>query len=461
MELDSVSIGGLGGRVLVASCLGDDTGGGLYTYDGHDVQTIDRLSTTGLYTTGNRLIRLIWCASETQSSTEILIYDHHGIRHYHRLDNVADPHDVLWDGNSIVVVATRSNDLVWLDKSGEIEKRWHAPGDGDAWHLNSLLMSDGKLLVCAFGQFASDRGWSGSARLGSGVVVDVYTRQTILSGLSCPHTPRFVDGNWLICNSATQELLLIAADGRTVRRRLKLNGWTRGLTITDDLVFVGESANRLGSTAGATATVAVVSRDTWEVLGRLELPAREIYDIVLVDRDLIEGIRCGFRTNTQRVNERDQLALFDAVGVQPTRLWASGDPLRPEECRVTIDATTPVTMEPGKIVEIQCVVTNGGTAPLVSAPPNPVHLSYKWLDPDSRTGRPDIEGWRTRLPRALFPGQHVIVTLRVQAPNDEGSYILKLTAVQEQVAWFDNLSAENQSSGLVHVVEAGQADNTT
>lgn len=104
---------------------------------------------------------------------------------------------------------------------------------------------------------------------------------------------------------------------------------------------MGESAHRLGAGSKHRATIATLRRDTWEVVQRAELPCREVYDLALVPPELVDGLRRGFRTNSSRVLETNQLALFEAAGVAPARIWATADPLPPEACHVRVSADLP------------------------------------------------------------------------------------------------------------------------
>ncbi len=441
--------------MVLASCLGDeDTGGGLFSFDGHSIERIDRLSSTGLSLAGDRLARLLRSRGDTDAPGEILIYDSQGVRGYHRVDGLADPHDILWDGPRFVVVSSFTNSVVWISPSGEIVRKWQAPGDGDARHLNCLVIKDGSLLVSAFGRFTRHRQWTEDLSSPTGIVFDLETDKNILTGLSHPHQTRFLDGTWTVCNSMTRELLRIDPSTRSVVARLQLDGYTRGIAVSDDLLFVGESANRgLNPGTEKTAQIAVVSRKTWRLLDRLILPCREIYDLVVAPRSLAEGVRRGFRTNPQRVAEQDQYAMFDSVGVEPLRLWATGDPLPPEACKIKIGADIPATLPPDVLVELPCSVENLGQAILVSAPPNPVHISYKWFHSDTGLRVEGMEGFRTKLPHALLPHRPSSCKLKVHTPKTPGPFILRLTLVQEHIAWFDDLSASNLVSRSVQIMK--------
>lgn len=85
---------------------------------------------------------------------------------------------------------------------------------------------------------------------------------------------------------------------------------------------------------------------------------------------------------------------------------------------------------------------NLGSSYFVSLPPYPVHLSYKWLEPQSKQPLPGSEGLRTLLPDALPPHTPRPMKLQVQAPPTPGRYLLLLAAVQEHVGWFDDAPSD-------------------
>jgi hypothetical protein len=432
--------------MLLISGLGKDTGGGLFSYDGTALEQIDTLSTTGIVQAGDLFGRLLWSSGEAGSVGELLVYDEDGVSSYCRIDALREPHDLAWDGSSFVSVSTMTNSIIWHSPTGEVEREWHAPGNGDAWHLNGVTHASDRLLACAFGRFSRHREWSGNSD-GAGIVFDPVTGEDVVTGLSCPHDPRLVDGLWLVCNSARQELVAIDPSGE-VRQCARLAGWTRGLAIDDKRIFVGESADRDGE-GGELATVAVLDRATWEVVDRLALPCREVFDLELVESAL-EGIRRGFRTNSLRTAEQDQHALFAAAGVRPARLWAVGEPLPPSARLARIEASVPQELPASTIHECDCTLENTGGAILVSAPPNPVHISYRWLPQDGYGS--EIEGDRSTLPEALPPGVARACTFSLRTPTEPGFYDLVVTLVQERVAWFDQEDGQNSWTGSVRVV---------
>lgn len=140
----------------------------------------------------------------------------------------------------------------------------------------------------------------------------------------------------------------------------------------------------------------------------------------------------------------------------PAQPAAPGQPLAPEDCRVHIEAALPDTLEADESIELDCVVENLGKADLVSAPPNPIHISYQWLDYHTGLRVAGSEGVRTGLDEPLPPHTPRSYTVRVTAPPTAGQYILHLTLVQENVAWFDDLDASNACVGEVRIVQANQ-----
>jgi len=424
------------------------------------VQTCALPISTGLCVADDRLLRLLR-TSEQDPAAELLVYDRRGVERYCRIDELVDPHDLAWDGRELLAVSTLTNQLLWIAPSGRVTRRWQAPGQGDAWHLNCLLLRDGDVLVSAFGRHERHRQWAEHLGDPTGLVFDLATGRAIVSGLSHPHSPRYFDQAWAICNSATRELWQVDPASGLPRRRVQLDGYTRGLAVGDDLIFVGESANRASFELGQTASIAILDRDSWTLLDRLELPCREIYDLVLVRPELVEAARRGFRTNPRRVAEQDQLAMFAQVGVEPLRIWATGDPLPREACRVSIAADLPPTMAAGALIDLTCTVENLGGAFLVSAPPHPVCISYRWIDGDAPLLVDGQEGIRSVFPLAVRPAQTVSCSFKVRAPSAEGAYQLRVTLVQEGVAWFDDLDPANGCARVVQVVHSDQPDRSS
>jgi hypothetical protein len=97
-------------------------------------------------------------------------------------------------------------------------------------------------------------------------------------------------------------------------------------------------------------------------------------------------------------------------------------------------ATKIVSARPGDSFSLSLTIRNPGTQRWMSLGPFPVNVSYRWFE----SGQPlPAEGIRTPLPAPVDPGAEVTVNMRVEVPKDaHGDLTLKVTLVQESVAWF-------------------------
>lgn len=450
--------------VLLVTCAGDeDTGGGLCVFDGKKLDTIDRLSSAGLRVEGGRIIRMLRAALSTGGG-EFLVYDARGVRQYFRVDELSDGHFFAWDGRHIIAASTGTNSVLWINLAGEVERVWRMPGEDDSCHLNEIVLHAGNLYACAFGTYANYRGYKGHERSGHGHVSNLKTGERVAEGLCEPHSPRVIGGHWWVCNSMMSEVIEFEDDGRTAKRVIKLNCFTRGLAASDDYVFVGESARRSDRGRVTGGSVAVVSRHTYETVARLPLPFQEISEIALAPEELIEGLRRGFRTNLLRVREQDQLALFRSVGIEPHRLWAVADPLSPDQCRVEVEASPPERFEAGKLTLVACTIRNRSESFYASALFYPVSISYKWQPTEHSPAIDHQEGLRTAIPKTLCPGESCECRIEILPPPVPGEFLLTITLVQEGVCWFDEIEPLNGWSAIVEVTEpdaAGLATGST
>lgn len=87
-------------------------------------------------------------------------------------------------------------------------------------------------------------------------------------------------------------------------------------------------------------------------------------------------------------------------------------------------------------------VKNTGSQPWFrDAPTAPVRLSYRWFGTDGKML--PIEGQRALLSTpVLKPGDSDAMKLKVTAPPSPGSYILRVSMVQEGVNWFYDRGAK-------------------
>ena len=275
--------------IALISCFDDDArSGGLFAWDGVRLEQLDDTPTTGLTIHDGALVRVLRApgsddfglvVQDASGRTELTVEGHN------------DPHDIVWTGESYAIACAGSNAIVHVSRAGEQTGIWRAPGEGDAWHVNSLLLVDGQLHVSAFGSFGRHREWNEpDADPAAGFVLNLATDTKVLTGLYSPHHPRRYGRDWLVCNSGRRALTRIDAASGTITGDTLLEGWTRGLASYDETLLVGESPGRT-EPPDVKASIAVADADSLDVLDRFSVPAREIYDIVLAPDDLVHSLR--------------------------------------------------------------------------------------------------------------------------------------------------------------------------
>lgn len=106
-----------------------------------------------------------------------------------------------------------------------------------------------------------------------------------------------------------------------------------------------------------------------------------------------------------------------------------------------------------KIVDVR--VENVGERTLDSRLPHPIHLAARWVPPGEAA--PVLDGPRTPLRGRLAPGQSQVRSVRLIAPDRTGRYELRVAAVQELVAWFDDVQPGSALASPVEVTPPERA----
>lgn len=96
----------------------------------------------------------------------------------------------------------------------------------------------------------------------------------------------------------------------------------------------------------------------------------------------------------------------------------------------------PEAVDHGTTFEVEVAITNNSKYCIQSIGRYPVSISYHWINP--ATGELIVfDGVRTRFESTLFAGQTVKLGVKVIAPEFTMLSTLRMTLVQEGVAWFD------------------------
>ncbi|HKG35534.1 MAG TPA: TIGR03032 family protein [Solirubrobacterales bacterium] len=208
-------------------------------------------------------------------------------------------HEIGFGRDGLWIVATAFSCLATLDADHSFVPRWTPPfvselAAGDRCHLNGMAIVDGvPSFVSALGATDEPGGWRENKATG-GVIIDVASGETVLSGLCMPHSPRVVDGRLVFLQSGKGELCRADLATGEVETVAELPGFTRGLEIVGPLAFVGLSQIRETSTFGNLPLVErvderlcgvwAVDLESGRIVGflRFEDLVQEIFDVALL-----------------------------------------------------------------------------------------------------------------------------------------------------------------------------------
>jgi hypothetical protein len=418
--------------------------GGLFVIDGSQVDMIDALACQGMTYREGLLYRIVSCNKQAVPSSDLLVYDVDGLIATHRLDGMGQVHDAVFRGDDLLIVDTSGNRVQSLSPSGEVATWWQGTPRLDAWHINCLhAESSERVLATAFGVFYAPYGWTADLRATTGVVIELPSGNIIASGFSQPHNPRRFEDGLLVCNSLASEVLYLGPDGR-LRQSIPLEGFTRGAAMDGRYLYIGESQPREQGFHLARSRVSVLDRETFEVVDRITIPVPEIYEILLVPRSSVPGLRAGF--DGRDVRARGPLEPFAR---DRTSSWQISPRLPLDGMRARISASVPDVFEADRDVVVRCVIENLGDSRWCSAGPHPIELSYRWYDGRGSSRRDKV---RVELPECIEAGSTSTVDLMVCTPGEPGLYGLTIALVQKGVGWFDEVHESSADSHFVVII---------
>jgi uncharacterized protein (TIGR03032 family) len=228
-----------------------------------------------------------------------------------------DMHDLAFDRRGLLFANTRFNCVARVSDRVHFRRHWQPAfvagvQPRDCCHLNGVGVRDGRLaMATAFCERGEPEAWRAGDRFSSGVLVDIRANRTALRGLCLPHSPRWHDGRWWLCNSG--EGTLVAWDRRRGRTTVvaALPGFTRGLAFAAGRAVVGLSRIRRRHILDAPpvrrrfpklrAGVSLVDVRAGRETGYLEFVrgGREVYDVALLPPatgvELVQGEPAGVR----------------------------------------------------------------------------------------------------------------------------------------------------------------------
>ena len=433
------------GSVLIVSAFGRG-GGGLGAIGSDGVEVLDRVSTKGIDCDGSIVARAIDSVGGVRSGPkwgEIALYDVDGLLRLDRIDGVGDLHDVLIDGDSLVIVSSASEQVIRCAGGGlrpSFEVVLESGAGTDMVHLNCLSRGDRPLAVSAFARDAS-RSWRAEQEAGRtdlGVVIDVESGEAIIDGLSQPHSPRRWRDCWVLADAGNGCITIVGDDG--TRRSIECGGFARGLHIHGDHAYVGVAPERLSMnvrpdpSAAPTASspmpslsrVLLVDLVGGTVLDEIPIPFVEVYDLLVVPTALVAGLRAGASASALRLLERAAIDRLWPDRTDPVAI----EPIPEPDRRVAIELLGEPPMVAGTTVLAEVAVTNLGGSTLASVGSNRVLIGWWW----GQSGDGGRGGCGLVAP--IGPGETLTVTCPIDVPERVGIQRLGIGVVQEGVGQF-------------------------
>ena len=213
-----------------------------------------------------------------------------------------DTHDVAFGQRGIYFANTRFNAIARVSNQKRFVHCWQPSFidgvvKGDRCHLNGLGMRAGSPAVAtAFCATGAKGGWREEDRFTGGILLDVERNEILTRGLCMPHSPRWFDDRWWLCNSGHGMVSVYDQTSGECVEVCSLPGFTRGLCFVGDRALVGLSRIRRKHILDAppvrerhstlSAGVALVDWQAGKQVGGLEFVTggNEVYEVLFLPK---------------------------------------------------------------------------------------------------------------------------------------------------------------------------------
>ncbi len=217
-----------------------------------------------------------------------------------------DLHDLSFGKDGMYAVNTLFSCISTIDEDYNFTPFWKpkfisALVSEDRCHLNGMAMENGKpKYVSCFNQGNEMQSWR-SSLTNEGCIVDVESDEVLADGLAMPHTPKLINGELYILQSAKGELTKIDRQTGQQETIVRLNSFVRGMDICGEYLFVGLSKLRKNSKTFSKiadnfskneAGIAIVHLPTGSLAGQITYmnSVEEIYDVKVLQNTIRPNI---------------------------------------------------------------------------------------------------------------------------------------------------------------------------
>ncbi len=217
-------------------------------------------------------------------------------------------HEMAWIGGELWIVNTLYSCLCTLTPRYSFVPRWQPSfisdlAAEDRCHLNGLAVENGKVrYVTALGETNNARGWRAGKATG-GCLIEVPGGHIVARGFCMPHSPRVCGQRVWLLDSGTGRLISLDRGTGRFETAARLPGYLRGLSIANEIAFIGLSKIRETSTFGGVPIaderdelkcgVAAVDLRSGELRGTFEFHSgvSEIFDVTVLENRPQTAIR--------------------------------------------------------------------------------------------------------------------------------------------------------------------------
>jgi uncharacterized protein (TIGR03032 family) len=249
-----------------------------------------------------------------------------------------DVHDLAVDDSGrVVFVNTLFGCLATLSETHSFVPLWQPPfvsrlAAEDRCHLNGLAMENGQpRYVTAVAASDVADGWRDHRKDG-GVLIDVTTNETVVGGLSMPHSPRLNGGTLWMLDSGRGYLGSVDVKKGTFNPLTFCPGYLRGLAFHGKYALVGLSKPRERTFTGLDLDdnltekkaeprcgVFVIDMETGDVVNwmRIEGFVSELFDVAV-----LPGVRRPAALGVKSDQIRHTVTVGEATPLQPSPMPA-------------------------------------------------------------------------------------------------------------------------------------------
>lgn len=202
-------------------------------------------------------------------------------------------HDLRWDGEHFLLVSSRANEVIRLDREMRpVDRLRIVERDEDVCHANCLHLEGGRQRLCVF---TLSPGTRQEKRLSDvwrthGKVLELDWRtggyRVVFEPLSQPHSLVSHENRLLCCESFGSTVVELDLASGKKRVLFQGRGFIRGLAFGGGSAYVGVSRNRQGNlwqrlTRGAgSGAVLELDPKSWRLRRRFAIPTSQVYEIL-------------------------------------------------------------------------------------------------------------------------------------------------------------------------------------